>query len=621
MNANNEFSNEMKRSIWERQSGMCAFTGKKFEDFNDLADADFVFIEPISNADNSSNSGQNETENIVMIWKRHSGLPKDNLKKNLFPYANFNTYKYKVEDKIKDEIEEVVALSNTTTNWRAVENQIKDITSNLKSLGIPRASRDELSKMLLSALNTVEQKRSEEYEKNKSEWQTNYGTVKPKLIELIEFAKNATIFKDAREKLIAIQNEIKNLKLSREQKNEFDKILHDAFEELNSKQQTYMDNYEMECIENYHSIKMMLDDAIHKAFSVETFPEAKDLLVEVQNAMKDKVLKREQRNEFFDAIRKTFDELREKFVEYKLVTDEEATVNYAEIKPKVDEVLEFAKNANTAQANEAREKLFAAQKNVKDIRLKREQKTELFKAIREVFNRINEIIIAEKNRFETVTNDNYNNILSKIEVAIVDIENVLDLKNSGDTLAALRTEIQLLELRVRQRNKLFEKLKSAFDLLYIKRDEYNKRRLAIRVSKLEDSRKNLEQKNERTNNLLKKDKEIQKQQQEKFATTTDKNTPMKKSISGLIDVVNKRIAEYESSISETTKKIDDINKEIKKIQKEVEKISKSNEKNSDQNNQNNKSKKTKSVKSSETVANTEENQTQSEEKSVENIEN
>jgi hypothetical protein len=614
----NELSNEMKRSIWERQSGMCAFTGKKFEDFNDLADADFVFTVPISNAENTDNSEQNETENIVMIWKRHSGLPKDNLKKNLFPYANFQNYKYKAEDKIKDEVDEVTALLNTTTNWRAIENQIREVTNNLNNLKspIPKSAKDELSKLLLSALNTVEERRSEEYEKNKASWQINYDTVKPKLLEVVEFAKNATIFKEAREKLVGIQNEIRNLKVSRDHKNEFDRVLKDAFDDLNSKQQEFMENFEMECIENYHNIKTMFDDSIHKIFSFETFPEARDLLVEFQNVLKDKVLKKEQRNEFFDAIRKTFDELREKFVEYKLVTTEEATANYAEIKPKVDEAIEFAKNAandnNAEQANEAREKLLEAQKSVKEIRLKREQKNELFNAIREVFNKIIEIITVERKRFEEETNDNFHTILSKIEVVIVDIENVLDLKNSGDTLAAISTELQLLKLQRKQRDKMFDKLRAAKTLLSKQHLEYNKRKNAERISKLEDSCKNLVEKNERINNLLAKDKEILQQQQEKLAAITDENVHLKKSISGGIDTVNKRIAEREGSISETTKRIEDIKKEIRNITKRekefASRVTKTNSK------QNTKSKKSDTVESAETVANTEE-------KSIENTEN
>ena len=579
MNAN-ELSNEIKRSIWERQNGMCAFTGKKFEDFNNLVEADFVLINP--------NNNQSDAENIVMIWKKHSGIPSEKLKKYLFPYANF--LNYTVDEKAKEfklEIDEAIALSNNTTNYRESENQIRDIANTLKTLGLTKTQKDEFSELLHTALTTVLQKRNEEFEKNKSSWQINYDTVKPKLHEIVEFAKNATIFKEAKEKLIEIQKEIKELAISRDHRSEFEKTLKDAFENLNAKHHEFMENFEMECIENYHNIKTKFDETIHKVFSLEAFPEAQKLLIEMQNIIKEKTLKRKQKDEFFETIRKTFDELREKFVEYKLVSAEEAAENYAIVKPKVDEAIEFAlANITVAQANEAREKLLEAIKSVKDTRLKREQKDELFKAIREVFKKINDVVTEERNRFAAEASSNFDTVLSKIEVVIVDIENAIDLQYSGDTLSAIRTEIQLLKLKIKQRNKLYDRLRFAFDLLAKQREEYFKRKFAERIGNLEDTYKNFEMKNSRTNNLLAKDREILKEQENKLAGTSEENVHMKNSIIQVIAMVNKRISDRENFIYRTEKKIEGIKKEIEKIKKrEEERINSASKRNSKSNNE------------------------------------
>ena len=55
-----ELSTEQKRSIWERQNGMCALTGKKFETFDETLEADYLLISPDS---------PHEIDNSVLVIK------------------------------------------------------------------------------------------------------------------------------------------------------------------------------------------------------------------------------------------------------------------------------------------------------------------------------------------------------------------------------------------------------------------------------------------------------------------------------------------------------------------------------------------------------------------------
>ena len=75
-------NNDIKRTIWERQSGMCALTGKKFDEFNESIEANFIFVNP-------DEANPDDLNNIVMVWKSQE-LPKGKLHKYHFPYANFH---------------------------------------------------------------------------------------------------------------------------------------------------------------------------------------------------------------------------------------------------------------------------------------------------------------------------------------------------------------------------------------------------------------------------------------------------------------------------------------------------------------------------------------------------
>jgi hypothetical protein len=47
-----ELTHEIRRTSYDRQNGMCAFTGKKFEEFNDSIDADFIVVDSSGDANN-----------------------------------------------------------------------------------------------------------------------------------------------------------------------------------------------------------------------------------------------------------------------------------------------------------------------------------------------------------------------------------------------------------------------------------------------------------------------------------------------------------------------------------------------------------------------------------------
>ena len=582
----NMLSNETRRMVWERQNGMCALTGKKFQEFNDSMEADFILITPVEDG------GIAEIENIVMIWKSQSDLPKSKLRKYNFPYSNFSNYG--VEEKfieIKKEVDEVVSLSTTSEDWRGIRNAIKDITSVLNSLGLPISQRNDLKEILVSAIENVNKRQTEETEKNREIWAANYEIAKGKATEAVEFAKTAEIFKEAREKLVGAQTDIRNLKVSREHRAELEKMLDEAFAELNKKQAAYRENFEMECIENYYKLKSVVESAIKRAEVAEKFVSARDILINAQNQIKDTVLKREQKDELFTSIRSIFDVLREKFGEVRL-SEEEIEANYNKVKPIVTEAVEFAKAATPEQASEAREKLISAQAFIKEHRLRKSQNDELFVAIREVFDKVNEMSAEEREQYELETSNNFSKMLSRIDVIMVEIENAIDFTQSGENLATIRTELQLIKLKRDQRNKLFDKTRAAFDLLSKMRDMYNKRKAEERTQKLEDTISSLEQKKTRLISLLEKDREILSEQNAKLENSEDEAS--KASVTQIINIVTARIAEREGVVKTTEKRISDIRKEIERIQRNA------NERKNNRSNKNNKSSNTKEASAEQT---------------------
>jgi len=157
-----ELTSEIRRTIYDRQNGMCAYSGKKFEEFNDSIDVDYIAVD----GDSANN------DNIIMLWKQHNLSPKTTLRKYLFPYANIVSYsiEHKITD-FKQDIGVVTTIASTDPDLRKVRNSINDLTNLIikNTSGITGSQRTELRTQLHAALSIINQRQDALKEKNSEE--------------------------------------------------------------------------------------------------------------------------------------------------------------------------------------------------------------------------------------------------------------------------------------------------------------------------------------------------------------------------------------------------------------------------------------------------------------------
>lgn len=562
-----ELTPETKRELWERQNGMCAFSGKKFEEFNETNEVDFYLVKPNLTVD---------MNNIVMIWKSAdlTVLNLDNIdgkpvfKKYLLPYANFVIYdeSEKLED-IKYDIEFISDSAPNTFDWKEIRNKIKDASSALSILNLSDENQKELSEKLIKALDIINTRQNEEREKLQQEFNENYAALKIHVDKAVSEAAGCEDFKLGREALIFAQNEFKSAKISRDHREELVTLLNQAFDELNKRQLEERENYEMECIDNYHNLKGKVDEAVAFASNSSNFSKAREVLISAQSEIKGKKLKREQREELYQIIRDCFDSLNSKQSEERASFDQECETNYLDLKKITDDAVNFAKTA-TDNFKEARETLITAQGAIKGLKLKREQRDELYAAIRTVFEDLNSRQSDDREHYEKECTDNYSRLKSKVEETFVDIENTSDFRLIRDNLIAVQSEVKVLKLKKEHRNELFARIREAFAIFDTKKKDYFSKRKEEKAEKLVAIQANLELKIARLNESLDKDKESLDHQIKKLddLSNSENAEQLKAQIQERIVLIQERIAEKESKLKETNDRITDIEKEKNTIQ-------------------------------------------------------
>ncbi len=416
----------------------------------------------------------------------------------------FDSYKKEVED-----------LKSDLTSMEEIKHERKnmaDLKEKLLSLFlIAKSDRDEYVDIIQSKFEVL--KESSEKIKNEinAKLDENLKLIEPKVQEVLKEAENPENFTEIRKKLIDLQSELKNYELHRDRKDDFFSLVQKAFESLNEKQDLEREKYEMEISENYLSVKPKVAEAIKFAIQTDNYNQAREKLIECQNELKKLKLKKDHLDELFGLVRKAFENVNLKQDAEREELKEKSVESYNEIKPLVSEAIVFADSTDDYES--ARKRLIETQKAIKEKILTRNQRDELYGAVREVFNRLNEKQDANRGEFVEECNENYAKLEISVNEACAYIDFTNDLNDIREGLIAVQDEVKIVKLTRTQRNELFKRIRVGFGNFDVKRNEFIKSRKKYKKEQLVDKPETKIEKKEQVEDVSIKDK-IQKEIEE-----------------------------------------------------------------------------------------------------------
>ena len=385
------------------------------------------------------------------------------------PQTGDNISQYESEEKynealnsIRNEITANIEFAQNSSDWREIRNRMNLSKDKLKGLFLKDEDNNQLLEMVNSAIESVNQRQAEEQEKFDKESQSNYDSVIAQVQEAVAKSKESSDFKQARESLMSAQEIFKNLKLKRSHRDELYKLINDAFDDLTKRQAEERENYEMECIENYHNLKGKVEHAVEFARTSEIFAKAREVLINVQGDIKGMKLKREQRDELYQIIRDTFDEVNRRQDDDRKNFESETTDNYAKLKKIVEDAISFSQN--TEEFGVAREQLINAQNAIKGVKLKREQRDELYASIRSVFEDLNTKQSMDRTEYDRECQENYDKLTQKVDDCFALVHGVTDFRLIRETLITVQSEVKISRLKKEKRSELFSRIREAFSI-------------------------------------------------------------------------------------------------------------------------------------------------------------
>lgn len=257
-----------------------------------------------------------QIQEIINKFKNQYLIKED--KNSLFGIVNDvrNTIHQKIQDKIKSNYSKAYNLScdafnyaSAITDFRKANDTIKEHQSNAKKYMLPKKEREEIEKKFQEAWEMLNKRRKKSQDDYNEETDNNFNTYINKLEYLKNDMNEITDFHSLKEKLKAIQSEIKNQKIKKVDLDKLFNLSNELFKKINQKQEQQKREYEHECLNNKAIIVEKLNDFIVVENS--DFKEKREFLKKIQLHMKGRKFKKDDREYLFSWINRCFDEIQE----------------------------------------------------------------------------------------------------------------------------------------------------------------------------------------------------------------------------------------------------------------------------------------------------------------------
>jgi hypothetical protein len=248
-----------------------------------------------------------------------------------------------------------------------------------------------------------------------------------------------------------------------------------------------LDNERMrdeESLKNYKELKVKLEQTLGKVKKTSDLREAKGYLIEIQNCFKGLKLHREDREELYNRLQLSFADLNQKINEDRLNFENEAAMNYFEIKNKVEEAVFMAHN--TKDTRECWNFLLEVQSLFKGAKLQREHRETLYARLQGAFNALKELQNTQANSFATEVSENYNELKQSVEEAVAFSIHTDDTRAGKDGLIQVQSHLRDAKLSREQKDELYAKIQEAFTVINLRKEEETEKNLSLAQSQYDE---------------------------------------------------------------------------------------------------------------------------------------
>ena len=230
------------------------------------------------------------------------------------------------------------------------------------------------------------------------------------------------------------------------------------------------ENQEEDLDLNYLTLKEILEAGLASASQTDNLHEAKGFLIDVQSHFKGLRLRREDRESLYGKLQEAFAVVNSKIDDERLGFELEALSNYEELTPAIADASELAVSSDDLRATWAT--LLDIQSRLKGAKLLREHREELYASLQAAFEMIKLRRDDERRIFDQDAHQNYTRLKALVDKGLSQAEETHEYKETREFLKKIQSEFKGLKLAHDQREELYSRLQTAFDILGKRLDDF-----------------------------------------------------------------------------------------------------------------------------------------------------
>ncbi|MBS4013136.1 MAG: hypothetical protein KGZ97_05170 [Bacteroidetes bacterium] len=314
------------------------------------------------------------------------------------------------------------------------------------------------------------------FDKEKSEFEAesekNFHILAPKINEALIQSKYAEEddLNDAWNYCIQIQQEFKGIKMIKEVRESLYSQLQQAFDIIKEKRDLQKNDLEKKSVVLKNNLLPEIEALVLKTETANNLNELWEELMASQQKVRASNLSYDVRNQLLSKLQEGFTILKIRKDEEKSVYENTAKDNVSIVEELVNQAFEIANN--TDNFKEGFEKLKEIQQSFRDYKLLAEDREALYSKLQSAF----ETIKQRQNDFFNTKNkeaiENYGRLKPIVEAAYERAQTSMEFKKTKEHLIRVQSEFKGIKMNADERQALYSKLQSAFEILHKRQDDY-----------------------------------------------------------------------------------------------------------------------------------------------------
>jgi len=392
--------------------------------------------------------------------------------------ASFERESVENYSQLKLTVEEAIYQAGKAQDTREAKSYLIEAQNAFRGLKLVKEQREELYNKVQTAFTEVNSRQQMEFQALNEESQLHFFKMKPVLEGIAAEMQAGTERKVIREKLIDLQAEIRNLRLSREHRDSLLQLVQQVFTGMDSERKKEDEEFKSEAESNYTIYNERTAKIKDEALQSTDFRTTRENLKQLQAELRDSRLLWDQKDKLFAELQEAFTVLNNRQDEDRKVYETESILNYERLKKRVNLGLKQAQESS--EYKETREFLKKIQGEFKGIKMVKEQREELYARLQTAFETLQirldvyfrekqknwEVRMTFKLKDLTVNAEDLKNEIEKDEETLDELENQLEivLQKPLEVSARISLEARIQSLKHAIAEKQIEKAETETEI-------------------------------------------------------------------------------------------------------------------------------------------------------------